>query len=364
MAASQSLIPELEEVLRHGSAERRVKTLQRITALFLGGADSFNEDHVSLFDSVLMRLITEIETSARAELARRLAPLSNAPVQVVRKLAKDDDIGVAEPLLKQSPRLADSDLIDIAKTKSQAHLLAISGRERIASAVTDELVRRGDREVVRNVADNRSAQLSKDGFSVLVHKAEQDDVLAERVGLRPDLPPQLFRELLLKATAVVQQRLFASAKPETRAEIERVLAKVANEVGTRSAPRDYTAAREAIENMRRGGKLNEAALVEFANARMYEETVAALAALCSVPIAVVDRLMSGDRPDPVLILCKSAGWGWPTVRAIIMARPSVRGTSSQGLDNAYSNFERLSTATAQRVMRFWQAARPNGALTR
>jgi len=38
-----------------------------------------------------------------------------------------------------------------------------------------------------------------------------------------------------------------------------------------------------------------------------------------------------------------------------MARPSGQGTSSQGLDTAYANFERLSVTTAQRVMRFWQA---------
>ena len=69
--------------------------------------------------------------------------------------------------------------------------------------------------------------------------------------------------------------------------------------------------------------------------------------------------MRGDRPDPILILCKSAGWGWPTAKAIIMARSTGRAPSSQGLDTAYSNFERLSSATAQRVMRFWQVRRPD-----
>ena len=74
-----------------------------------------------------------------------------------------------------------------------------------------------------------------------------------------------------------------------------------------------------------------------------------------MPIDVVDRLMGGDRPDPVLILCKAAGWGWPTVRAVITARSGAQGASSQALDAAFTNFERLSPATAQRVMRFWQA---------
>ena len=106
MAVPASLIPELEEVLQHGSAERRARTLQRITSLFLNGADQFNEDHVALFDGVFTRLIEEIETKARAELSNRLAPVSNAPIEAVRRLAKDDDIAVAGPVLEQSPRAA------------------------------------------------------------------------------------------------------------------------------------------------------------------------------------------------------------------------------------------------------------------
>jgi hypothetical protein len=74
-----------------------------------------------------------------------------------------------------------------------------------------------------------------------------------------------------------------------------------------------------------------------------------------VPIEVVDRLMGAEWPDPILILCKSAGWAWPTVAAIIGMRPGGRNRPNQSLDAAYANFERLSPATAQRVLRFWQA---------
>src|SRR5690606_26777966 len=155
---------------------------------------------------------------------------------------------------------------------------------------------------------------------------ERDGMLAEKVGMRPDIPPRMFRDLLLKATEVVQQRLLASARPETRAEIQRVLAKVSQEVGSAGA-RDFTAAQRTIDALHQQGKLDEAALADFAKSGKYEETVASLAKLCAVPIEVVDRLMSGDRPDPVLILCKSAGWGWPTVRAIIATRSGGKGTS-------------------------------------
>jgi uncharacterized protein (DUF2336 family) len=276
---------------------------------------------------------------------------------VVRQLAHDDDISIAGPVLSQSQRLNEIDLVDIAKTKSQAHLLAISGRSDIAEPVTDVLVSRGDTAVMQRVVENQSSRLSEVSFSKLVDKAENDRMLAETVALRPDIPPRLFRDLLLKATEVVQQRLFATARPETQAEIRRVLAKVSTEINAKSGPRDYSVAQQAVEALRQAGRLDEVALVDFAKQQRVEETVAGLAILCEVPIEVVDRLMTGERPDPVLILCKAAGWGWPTVKAIISASNGIKGTSPQVLDSAFSNFERLSPATAQRVIRFWQVRR-------
>ncbi len=354
MGATLSLIPELEKVVQHGSREKRVETLQRITALFLDGASRYNDQHVDLFDEVFGLLIAEIETKARAELSNNLAPVSNAPVNVLRRLAKDDDIAVAGPVLKLAPRLAEADLIDVARTKGQAHLHAISARRALGEAVTDVLVRRGDRDVARRVADNRSARISEKGFYRLVKRAEDDGILAEKVGLRPDIPAPMFRDLLTKATAVVHRRLIASATPEVRAAICDVLAKVAREVGARVGPRDYRAAQRVVLSLDQANRLDETALASFCSDGKYEETVVALAALAKVPIKTADRLMGGDRPDPVLILCKAAGLSWPTVKAVILARPDATGTSTQGLDTAFANYGRLSASTAQRVVRFWQ----------
>src|ERR1700674_498328 len=146
MGAPASLLPELEDVVQHGSAEKRAETLRRITSLFLDGAPNFNDEHVALFDDVIGCLIEEIEVKALAELANRIAPVANAPAGVVRRLAKSDDIAVAGPVIKAA-KLDDPDLMDIAETKSQAHLLALSNRIGIGEALSDILVARGDREV-------------------------------------------------------------------------------------------------------------------------------------------------------------------------------------------------------------------------
>jgi len=126
MPMSESLIAELDDAIKSGSKDKRVDTLRRITDLFVAGADRFNDHQIEVFDSVLGRLIERIEARALVELSQRLAPVGNAPLEVVRRLAGDDDIAVAEPVLSQSTRLSDADLIDIANTKTQAHLLAIS----------------------------------------------------------------------------------------------------------------------------------------------------------------------------------------------------------------------------------------------
>lgn len=356
MAPAFSLIPELEHVVRHGSDERRSDALRRITALFLHGSNRFNDDHVRLFDDVFVMLVNEIESKARAELSRQLAPVANSPLAVMRRLARDEDIMVAGPVLAQSPRLATADLVEIASSMGAEHLYAISSRDAIDEPVTDILVRRGDFTVKRKLAGNVGAKISESGFTTLVRSAEHDSVLAETVALRTDVPDHMFRELLMRATEVVQRRLLAKARPETQVEIRRVLARVSGQVTTQRPARNFAEAQARMRALAEAGRLGEADLVAFAKNQSYDDTVAALSQLTGVPTDVVDRLMNGERPDPILILCKAAGYSWPTAREIILARLGSRGKSAPTIDAASANFDRLSAATAKRVVRFWQVA--------
>jgi hypothetical protein len=193
----------------------------------------------------------------------------------------------------------------------------------------------------------------------LVKRAERDGVLAEKVGLRTDIPPRLFRQLLMQASGVVQKRLLAQAKPEIQAEIRRVLAQVTDEVADKAAPRNYTAALAAVQALHKERKLTEGDVADYARNGQYEETIAALATVSAVPVEVVDRLMSGERADPVLILARAAGFGWKTVREVMNSRPGPK-PSRETLEAARENFERLTAATALRVVRFWQVRQGTG----
>ena len=351
-----ALIPELKSVLEQGSDEKRADALRKLTALFLEGASRFNDDHLRVFDDVFVMLIAEIECRALQELSRRLAPLDNSPVKVIRRLAKDDDIMVAGPVLLQSQRLVTADLVEIASSKGSEHLYAISCRPKIEIQVTDILIRRGDFSVKRKLAGNSGAQISESGLGSLLRSAQYDSELAEAVGQRADIPDHTFRDLLSRATEVVQLRLLAKARRGTQAEIHHVPAKAPDEVEAVKTPRDFSTAQAKIKAMANIGELSETRLAEIAQSRAYCDTVAALSELASVSVDVVDRLMTGDRPDPILILCKSAGYSWPTARDILSARLGSRAKAAVGIDAAQANFDKLSESTAKRVVRFWQMA--------
>jgi uncharacterized protein (DUF2336 family) len=357
MQAGQSLISDLEDAIQSGSKDKRVDSLRRITDLFVADADRLNDQQIDVFDDVLCHLIKRIEGKALEELSRRLAPINQAPSDVVRQLARNDDIAVAAPILTQSTRLTDSDLIEIANTKPQAHLLAISGRSQIGATVTDVLLHRGDRDVFHKLAGNSGANFSENGFATLVKHSERDEQLAEKVGLRLDVPLRLFRELLLRATEAVRAHLMALAGPESREQIQRVLAAIAedteHEAGFQNQ-HDYAQAQAHALAMRAAGELNEAAIFEFAKTGHYADLIAALALICGSPLPLIESLLQNGSREAILVPCKAAGLQWPTVRMIMACRSVSGATSEHDLDAARTDYFKLSQTNAQRVLRFWQ----------
>ena len=355
MAFATSLIPELDEIVRHGDPKRRAEAARRIAELFLLGAASFRPDHVDLFDGVLIDLVPHTEPAARADLAERLSVLANAPRRLVGQLARDDEISIAGPLLRRSPVIDEQALIEIARIKGQGHLLAMSERSTLSPGLTDVILRRGDREAVRRTAGNAGAQFSQAGYSALIKRAGHDGVLTLTVGQRDDLSASQLKDLLAGSVDIVRRRLFEVVKPARQAAIKQAMNVISGVPEQVESRRDFAPAQRTILALHGAGELNEGALLGFAKAYKYEESIAALSALSGVKIATLDRLMSGDRHDPVLIVGKAIGLEWATVRALILLRLGpTRVPSPTDIENLRVNFVRLMPSTAERVVSFWQ----------
>jgi uncharacterized protein (DUF2336 family) len=355
MTAATSLIPGLDEIVKRGDPNRLAKAARGVAELFLQGATNFRPDHVDLFDRVLVDLVPHIQIPARVDLAERLSNVANAPRLLVGQLAREDEIAIAGPLLRRSPVVDEAILVEIARMKGQGHLLAMSERPKLSSDLTDVIVRRGDREVVRRTAANAGANFSQAGYSALIKRANQDGVLTLTVGQRADLSDQRLKDLLSGSVDIVRRRLFEVVKPDRQVAIKQAMNEISGAVERIESGRNFASAQRAVLALHRSGDLNETALLGFAKSYNYEESVAALSAMSGVKIATLDRLMSGDRHDPVLIIGKAIGLEWAAVRALILLRLGpARIPSPTDIEELRLNFVRLMPSTAERVMSFWQ----------
>ena len=354
MSSFQSVIRELETALEGGSTNQRVELLRRITDLFVIGCERFSEQQISIFDEVIGRLISHIESRALAEISVRLAPIANAPAEVIRRLARDDAIGVSGPVLQESGRLTDADLVEIAKTKSQAHLVKIAGRSQLSEAVTDVLVDRGDSQVASEVAGNSGARFSKAGYSMLVMRADGDDTLTSAIASRRDIPPMLFKQLLARATDAVRERLLASAQPETQAAIKQILADIAAQIGRRAGRRDYAEAQSLLHSFSQDTELTRSKLLQFANTNRVPEMMAALSALSLLPINLIDHLIYNVTHYGIMVLCKAIMLDWQSAQVVIRAQQAAAGAGAMASEDARDEYASLTTPSAQRLLRFWQ----------
>ena len=350
-----TLIDELEDALTSGTIDKRIATLWRITDLFVASAARYTDAQVGLFDDLILRLAAEIEGKARAALSRRLAPIPNAPPNVIRHLAFDDEVAVARPVLLRSERLADADLAAAARSKSQGHLLAISQRRQVAESVTDVLVARGDRKVAHALARNAGARISEASFARLVARARTDDLLAEHVGLRRDIPWHHVVALLAKASESVRSKLLV-AHPRAADAVNAVVSEITGDIRqtARSASRPHSAARAQVEALWRSGHLGEADVYAFATARRFEETAIALSLMCELSCDLVENALLDEGNDTIMVVAKVACLSWTSTRSVLMLHAGDGGIPAADLDQAFARYARLQIETARRVVEFYR----------
>jgi uncharacterized protein (DUF2336 family) len=358
ISTTETLLDELQAALAHGTVARRLATLHRVTDLFVDGAGDFSDQQIGLFDDIFECLIDHITASAKTLLAKTLlaaslAPIVTAPPRTLRRLADDDAIEVAGPVLSKSERLNDAVLIRTARTKSQAHLLAISIRRVLSRAVTDVLLLRGNDEVVRSTVQNPGAELSDGSLTTLVDRATQDEQLAACLALRPSLPRHLYLKLVAKASVTVKARLEAANPKQADAIASAVRAGTQRARATPAALTEQTEIAHAlVRSLHQDGRLDEQLLEQFAQEKKFDEANAAIAAMANVPIAVAEAMMVESRTEGVMILAKVAGLSWPAVQSIVGMRDELAGAPPTDLSACKPTYARLRPATAQQVLRF------------
>jgi uncharacterized protein (DUF2336 family) len=359
MSTAKSFLRDLDDAVQRGSDESRARALWHTTDLMIAGR--YSDAEIWTFGEVIARLADEIEVAARAQLAKRLARFDRAPVNIIHKLAFDDAIEVAGPILRDSERLEPYALVANVCIKSQPHMLAISKRKSIAESVTDVLVTRGDQDVVNSVASNNGARFSDFGFLHMVQRAEGDSILAEQLGLRKDIPRQVFQQLIAKASDDVKKRLEAE-RPDMTSQIKSSVTEVAGTLQSKFGPvsRSHFVAKRVVATQHQQGNLNENSISLYARSHKIDEVTIGLSLLCGLPGDVIERALLDRNREMLLILSKALDFSWATTMSMLFLGAKDHRITAKDLKDLESEFGRLNVETSRSVLEFYQSRKNDG----
>jgi uncharacterized protein (DUF2336 family) len=354
-----SKLQDLISLAKEPSSEKRRVLLREVTDLFFANPDHRGGGELALFDDVLTQLAGDMEEAVRAELARRITPEPYPPSGLVRKLASDESIEVARPLLEGSNALTDDMLLSVAGERGQDHLKAISRRKVVSEAVSDVIVRRGDDETLGVLLGNEGATLSREAHEAAVDRAEANPALHEVVVNRRHLPVDLLNDMYFVVEAKLRTKILernAEMDPET---LEAALAAGRNRVATQDGalPADYESAERDVRSMVARKALTPKALASMLRNRESTRFMVALAELASIDFHTARVILEKRELDALAIVCKAADFErslFLTFAVLVLDRDADPMGRAKKYGDLYTE---LPKESAQRTLRFWRMRR-------
>jgi uncharacterized protein (DUF2336 family) len=366
MLQKSTRFSRLVDLAKETSSDKRRELLREVSDVFLEASPDLSDDERSHFGDIIGKVSANMDVAVRRRLAEQFAGQPKAPLGLIQQLARDE-ISVAASVLQKSTVLRDVDLIAIAQTRDQQKLGAISARPAVSETVSESIVEHGDDSVVAGLVSNGGAQFSRGTFLRVVERSETSQVLQAPLADRADLPADMLNDMYAFVSSdlrhKLQQRL-ASIPPEM---LEKALKDATRDVMT-EMHHVKAVDRKAmvfVAEMARQKKLSEALLVQLARSSQLAELIHSFARLAEVDVKTVRRLMNARNIEGVAIICKSMRFERATFSALAMFLEQGAGQDCKTVHQILDLYEKVTTETAQRVMRFWrvrkEAAEPTSA---
>lgn len=353
-------LAELIALAREPSSERRRALLRELTDVFLDPAEPTTAEASLLFDEVAGRLQADMDEAVRAAFAERVAQSERTPYALASRLAHDDAITVAGPVLRQSPVLDEAALLSVARTKGQDHLRAVGSRPALPASVTEVVVERGDDETVLTLLQNGTALFNRAASEAVVERAETSPALQPAVIDRPDLPADLLNELYFAVETRLRWRIMQRNADLSPEQLDAALAAGRERLARRAAANqgaDEDAGMTAARALLARGEVTPSALAGLLRRGERATVVALLALRVNVPFVAVRRVFEHADLDALGVLCRVAGFDkalFLTFAVTVLERTPEPMAAAREYARLY---DQLTPEAADRVIRFWRLRR-------
>lgn len=195
---------ELLHFAQDTSGEGRARLARAVSQFF--EERELTAQQQRLAGEILLNLVRQAETDLRRALAERLSVQDNVPVDLIIFLA-NDEITVAESVLRHSPVLKDIDLLYIIQSKERAHWEVIAQREAVSPVVAERLIETRDPGTVLKLIDNQRVHLQKGALKKIIRVAAVSEELQAPLLRRPEIDAETATDLYMVVSQALRQQI-------------------------------------------------------------------------------------------------------------------------------------------------------------
>lgn len=353
--AAPSAFARLKDLAKETTSEKRRELLRGISDLFLANPTDRSETECMLFDDVVTSVVKDMEASVRAELSEQLCHTGAGINKTLRSFAMDDDIRVAGPVLKHSEVLTDDELIEVVAGKTQAHMLAITERERVSARVSDALVDRGSDAVVSSLLENSNAIIERTSMEKIADRAMTSPLLQSKCVSRDDMPLDLLNELTLVVQNDLRREILSRFENISVQELDAALARGRRAIRQShgKATRQQKLAEEKINLLANSGRLKVDVLLKYLQEEDHAAFSEALGRLSGIGYQNATKIYRDRDIDSLALTLKALNAPLPLFATIAAYVAGVSNALDQVKQYA-SVYREVPPQAAQRAMRFWQ----------
>jgi uncharacterized protein (DUF2336 family) len=315
---------------------------------------NINTSKNKLIEDVLLGLLKQAETDLKRVLSERLASLDKIPTKVIEYLA-DDEIIVADPVLRHSNILQEEKLISIIQEKDHLHWQAIAERSNLPDKVIDKLADTKDEKTAVSLTKNNNIELTKHAMSVFSVMAKSSDKLVKPLLKRPEFPRKLEKELYRESGEVLKEDIqknlpYREATIATNI-IDDIVFEVVQETEEKISPTAKMI--KDAENMHMRGFLTIDVMIQNLRCNQFMNFVSMFSVYCALPIATVTQILCQESGQGLAVICKAMDFQKSEFVNIFLLTSSLRGQRIIGNDQlakALRYYDKVTPHMAKQIL--------------
>jgi uncharacterized protein (DUF2336 family) len=342
---------KLMDIASENSSHKRRELLNEVTQMFFSTHDGISEDVNLGFGDLMGKIAFELDTEMRTELAIKFEN-GLAPRNLALSLA-NDEISVAEPILRNTHSFTDDDLVGIVANKGTKYQMAISQRRIVSETVSNALVDHGNDEVLHSLLRNDGAQISDDTFDKVIVRAENNKALQGPIIKRKKVTIDVLNQMFAIVSGPMREEIMSRYKDFSEDQIKDAMVRAQTRVSilNQILPKDYETKLQRIQELKAKGQLNPANLPNIWREGDKTTFYIMFSEISGLDYHTISRPFEKGDIDSIAIICRANGFARPlfvTLAVFVLGKNGMGAAETLG--NMYNNVPQESAARALRFM--------------